>query len=178
MNDEDFRIASSEVLTCGNVIPSFGMGVPTPRLRTDPSEIRRKYANEGDFVVLFVGELSARKNQEFLIRECAALRERIPNIRLWLVGDGAEEKSLRTLAEELELGDRVVFLGRRSYPADFMRACDLYVSASTYEGLPFNIVEALGCGKTVLASRIKGHTDILEGGAGLTFGLDMPREFE
>jgi glycosyltransferase EpsD len=59
-----------------------------------------------------------------------------------------------------------------------MLACDLYVSASTSEGLPFNIVEALGCGKTVLASRIKGHTDILDGGAGLTFGLDMPREFE
>ncbi len=178
MNEEDFRIATANTLTCGNVIPSFGMGVPVPRFRTDPAEIRRKYANEGDFVVLFVGELSRRKNQEMLIRECAALRERIPALRLWLVGDGAEEKRLRTLCEELEVADRVVFLGRRSYPADFMRACDVYVSPSTSEGLPFNIVEALGCAKPVLASRIKGHTDILDGGAGLTFGLDMPREFE
>ena len=59
-----------------------------------------------------------------------------------------------------------------------MRDCDVYVSPSESEGLPFNIVEALGCGKTVLASRVKGHTDILEGGAGYLFNLSVPEEFE
>ena len=58
-----------------------------------------------------------------------------------------------------------------------MRDCDLYVSPSKIEGLPFNIVEALGCGKTVLASNIKGHADILDGGVGVLFDLEKPAEF-
>jgi glycosyltransferase EpsD len=153
------------------------MGVPMPREHAEEGAIRRKYANDGDFVILFVGELSARKNQEFLIRQMPAIKEKIPGIRLWLVGEGGEEKHLRALVEELELGDRVVFLGKRRHPGDYMRGCDVYVSPSESEGLPFNIVEALGCGKTVLASRVKGHTDILENGAGYLFNLSVPQEF-
>ena len=178
MNEEDFRIATAESLTCGKVIPTFGMGVPMPREHAEAGSVRRKYANDGDFVILFVGELSARKNQEFLIRQLPVIKNRIPGIRLWLVGEGGEEKHLRALTEELELADRVVFLGKRRHPGDYMRDCDVYVSPSESEGLPFNIVEALGCGKTVLASRVKGHTDILEGGAGYLFNLSVPEEFE
>ena len=44
-----------------------------------------------------------------------------------------------------------------------MRAADLYVSAAKIEGLPFNIVEALGCGCTTVASDVKGHNDVLHG---------------
>ena len=58
-----------------------------------------------------------------------------------------------------------------------MRDCDLYVSASKNEGLPFNIVEALGCKKTVLASRVKGHRDILEGGVGVLYKPDSAKDF-
>jgi glycosyltransferase EpsD len=55
-------------------------------------------------------------------------------------------------------------MGKRSNPCDYIRASDLYVSASEKEGLPFNILEALGCGKITLASDIKGHRDIIENG--------------
>ena len=55
-------------------------------------------------------------------------------------------------------------MGRKSNPCDYIYASDLYVSASQKEGLPFNVMEALGCGKTTLASDIKGHRDIIEDG--------------
>ena len=52
-------------------------------------------------------------------------------------------------------------MGKRADACDFMRAADLYVSAAHIEGLPFNIVEALGTGKFVVASDIKGHRDVI-----------------
>ena len=58
-----------------------------------------------------------------------------------------------------------------------MRDCDLYVSASHSEGLPFNIVEALGVGKTVLASNVKGHNDILADGVGVLFDTAIDGDF-
>ena len=177
MNDEDYRIATNNALTCGVVIPTFGMGVPTPRLTLDEGAMRRRFANPDDYIMLFVGELSARKNQEYLIKAMPSVIERVPNARLWLVGAGDEEKHLKALAESLELSDRVVFLGKRKNPADFMRDCDLYVSASQSEGLPFNIVEALGVGKTVLASAVKGHNDILADGVGVLFDPNIDGDY-
>ena len=55
-------------------------------------------------------------------------------------------------------------MGERAEACDFVRATDLCVSASRSEGMPFNVIEALGCGATVLASDIKGHNDLIENG--------------
>ena len=178
MNDEDTRIAENNALTCGAVVPTFGMGVPYPKFMLDEGSNRKKFSDEGDFVLLFVGELSGRKNQEFLIRSAAKLRDSIPELRLWLVGEGEDDKKLKTLAETLEISDRIVFFGRRKNPVDFMRDCDVYVSPSKSEGLPFNIVEALGCGKTVLATNVKGHSDILSDEIGILYELDSFEDFE
>ena len=61
---------------------------------------------------------------------------------------------------------------------DIMRATDLYVSASTIEGMPFNILEALGSGCTVLASDVKGHKDIIDDGVtGYLFKYGSIRDF-
>ena len=58
----------------------------------------------------------------------------------------------------------MIFTGQVSDPQNYVAAADLYVSASRIEGLPFNIVEAMGEERTVLASDIKGHVDIIRDG--------------
>ena len=55
-------------------------------------------------------------------------------------------------------------MGKQKNPCDYIRAADLYVSASEKEGLPFNIMESQGCGMVTLASNIKGHRDLIEDG--------------
>ena len=177
MNDEDLRIATKKGLARGAIIPTFGMGVPPTEYVLPAGEVRERYAKDGEFVMLFVGELSARKNQEFLITALSKIKKDIPEARLWLIGEGQEKASLMETARDYGVEDSVTFLGRRKNPTDYMRDCDLYVSASKSEGLPFNIVEALGCGKPVLASRVKGHTDILDGGVGVLFDPDNTKDF-
>lgn len=160
MNAEDRSIAERYRLTRGRIDTVDGFGVAVRESTTSPIEIHKEYA-DGRYALLFVGELSSRKNQEFLIKALPDLKLRIPNAVLWLVGDGAAREHLEQLALEIGVSDSVVFFGKRCDACDFMRACDLYVSAARIEGLPFNIVEALGCGSYVVATRIKGHTDVI-----------------
>ena len=169
MNNEDLRIAHTEALTRGPVIHTMGMGVSSPRFSASYGAIRKGSGSEGAFVLAFAGELSGRKNQSFLISALPGIIERVPNAILWLLGDGTERARLENEARLLGVSERVIFFGRRDNPHDYMRECDAYVSASKSEGLPFNIVEALGCERAVIATRVKGHTDILEGGAGFLF---------
>ena len=85
---------------------------------------------------------------------------------------------MKALAQELKISESVRFLGRRDNPCDFIRAADLYVSASKIEGLPFNIIEALGCGAKVLISDIKGHRDVVtDSVSGFLYPLKKPEIF-
>ena len=177
MNEEDLHIATHKKLATGPVIPTFGMGVPTPVYTTEPGTVRSQYSKESEFVLCYAAELSDRKNQRFLIAAMPEILLNIPEARLWLVGDGDITNELRDMAEDLGIANRIDFLGRRNNPKDFMRDCDLYVSPSMSEGLPFNVVEALSCGKTVLASRIKGHVDILADGIGILFRSNNQYDF-
>lgn len=160
MNEEDREIAERMRLCRGKISSVDGVGVAVRDIITPPEKLRAEYG-AGKYSLLFVGELSARKNQEFLISALPKIRERIPNAVLWLVGEGALREKLEKLAERLGCAEFVTFFGKRTDACDFMRACDLYVSAAKIEGLPFNIVEALGCGCYTVISDIKGHRDVV-----------------
>jgi len=178
MNREDERIARRHKLCRGRVIYSKGMGATVREAVREPEAVRRELMCQDKFVMTFVGELSARKNQEFLISAMMEVKERIPSAVLWLVGDGIAKDELTALAKRTDLSESVFFLGHRDDACDLMRASDLYVSASSIEGMPFNIIEAMGCGKTVLASRVKGHTDLIEDGvSGFLYKQGSTREF-
>ena len=164
MNDWDFEIAKKHNLAIEGAVNCRGMGAEVAQMQTPPEEIRKRHSCQDKFVLCFVGELSARKNQEFLICALNEIKEFIPNAVLWLVGDGLGREELERCAEKVDVSESVMFLGRREDACDYMRACDLYVSASTIEGMPFNLIEAMGCGKTVVASAVKGHTDLIEDG--------------
>lgn len=163
MNSEDTEIARKYRLTRGKIYETRGMGASVRPILTPPSVIRRELFGDS-FVMTFVGELSPRKNQIFLIRALPALIERIPTLRLCLVGEGAGRDAIVSEARRLGVYDRVLLLGEREDACDVIRASDLYVSAARSEGMPFNVIEALGVGKTVLASRIKGHSDLISDG--------------
>lgn len=164
MNEQDRRIATKHKLCLGEVLFCRGMGAYVKEQTVSPERIRHELGCDDKFVMAFVGELSSRKNQEFLIYALNEIKEYIPNAVLWLVGDGLGREHLTRLAGKVDVSESVFLLGKKENACDYMRACDLYVSASTIEGMPFNLIEAMGCGKTVLASKVKGHEDLIEDG--------------
>ncbi len=165
MNSQDFDIANKYKLCLGEVKMTAGMGArvaDAPSVETDL--ILKHNRGDGKYILCFVGELYKAKNQRMLICALPEIKMEIPNAVLWLVGEGVARDELVALTEELNISDAVYFMGRRENPCDYIRAADIYVSASEKEGLPFNIMEAMGCGKTVVASRVKGQEDLIEDG--------------
>ena len=151
MNSEDYKIATENSLCLGKVYFINGMGVRFDRI----SAIKREEHKE--FNLTFVGEISKRKNQGFLVD---AIKE-IENANLILVGDGGSREDIENQVKKNGLENRVSITGFTKDIGSYLAKTDIYVSASSIEGLPFNIIEAMYLGLPIVASNIKGHRDLL-----------------
>lgn len=170
MNEQDLQICKTYRLCRGEAFMTRGMGVSIdPVIPVREESLRREFAKEGDLVCLFVGELSHRKNQSFLIRAAKRLCDEKVPIRLLLAGEGADRAELEGLIAEDQLENTVFLLGNREPILPYLSIADLYVSASRSEGLPFNIMEAMSCGLPILASATKGQTDLLADTEGVLY---------
>lgn len=120
-----------------------------------------------DPVILGVGNLIQIKGHDLLIRAVGALVSEFPRVSLELIGDGPERGSLRALAQQLQILDRVHFLGRRSrrQVADAMRRCTVFALPSRYEGLGCVYLEAMSVGKPVVGCRGQGIAEIIRHGS-------------
>ena len=152
MNKEDYDIATENRLCQGAVTQIDGMGVAFKENVGEPISWDSYRKN-----LVFVGEISKRKNQIFLVKAMQYLKD----CTLTLVGDGDQRASIEEFVRYAGLEDRVRITGFTKEAYEYMAGCDLYVSASSIEGLPFNIMEAMYLGKPIVASDIKGHSDLL-----------------
>ena len=81
-----------------------------------------------------------------------------------LVGDGQERQTLEALAQELDIADRVLFVGNQQNPYPWMRHARLFVLSSRFEGMGIVLFESLACGTPVLSVDCPGGVrDILKG---------------
>lgn len=124
---------------------------------------RRLGLPEGAFVVGWVGRLSREKGADVLLRAVARTADRPPMLAS-LVGDGAQEESLRELASELGIADAVRFHGRVPDAAELYRAFDVFVLSSRTEGTPVSLFEAVEAGVPVVATRVGGVPDVAADG--------------
>lgn len=108
--------------------------------------------------VVGVGRLDPAKGFDRLVRAIPALLDRHPHARVWLVGDGPEAESLRALAVELKIIDRIRFAGMQRNPYVWMKHADLFVLPSRYEGLPNSLLEATALGCPTVALEHPGGT--------------------
>ena len=149
-----------------------GMGVDFSALdgmkTGKPQELPREMGlKSSDFVLICPAEFSRRKSQAVLLRAMTQLPERV---KLVLPGEGVQLERCRKLAAELGIAHRVIFPGYVPDPGRWYEMADCSVSASRSEGLPFHMMEALFCSLPVVASRVKGHEDLIrEGENGLLY---------
>ncbi len=110
-------------------------------------------------VVLCAGRLRPEKGQDVLLRAVPLLLERVPEVRVWLAGEGSHRGDYEKLARDLGVEDTVSFLGFRSDVPDLLAAADGVAVPSRSEGLGTAALEALAAGRPVVASDVGGLPD-------------------
>lgn len=124
----------------------------------DRTSIRAQLGLEGT-VWLTVGHLIELKGVNIVIEALA----RVPDITLLIAGDGPQQRKLRQLVRHLRLDARVRFLGAISHAklSDYYNAADAMVLASSREGMPNVLLEAMACGTPVLATAVGGTPELI-----------------
>jgi|GEM_PF-1729297 len=115
----------------------------------------------GRFVVLNIGQLEARKNQQYLVAVAAELRQLYPGCVTVLVGKGEDEAMLRALIARHGLENDVVLLGYHPQVAALLHTADVYVHTAARENCPYAVIEALAAGCPVLALAAGGSPELL-----------------
>jgi glycosyltransferase involved in cell wall biosynthesis len=136
-------------------------------------------AAAGGRIILSVGNLIPIKGHDVLIRAAAALGADFPSLSLEIIGRGPEQPHLQALAQQLQISDRVRFLGAQSRQqvADAMRRCTVFALPSRYEGLGCVYLEAMSAGKPVIGCRGQGIAEIVQHGSnGFLVGPDNEKE--
>lgn len=124
---------------------------------------------EGSIVLTCVGRLHDQKNHELLIDSL----QYVSNATLYLGGDGPLKEKLQKKVEELALNERVIFLGDldRTDVKKLLRASDVFVIPSKYEGLSNSLIEAMSYGLPIVFSNIPSFTSFLKNEDGSYSGL-------
>jgi glycosyltransferase involved in cell wall biosynthesis len=155
------------------LIPN-GVDLAEFELAVNPREIKAELGLPvGSLVIGMVGRLHQVKGADLLIRAAALIRERLPQFRVVLIGEGPEEQRLKRLAEERAVSDIVIFAGYRRDARRLMQGLDLLVAPSRQEAQSFALMEAMACGKPVVASNVGGIPGVLVDGV---TGLLVPTE--
>ena len=114
--------------------------------------------------ILHVGRFDVPKNHPGLLEAFRLLLETHPECRLRLLGDGDLRADMEKLAREKGIADFVEFCGMQSNVYPYLHDADVFTLPSIYEGNPMTIIEAMGTGLPIVASRVGGIPDMISDG--------------
>lgn len=113
-------------------------------------------------IIATIGPFKPQKNLGDFVKAAAKVCQSQNNVKFFIAGDGEGRPKLEKLISELNLRDKVILLGWRTDIADILYACDIFVMTSLWEGLPRTILEAMCCGKPVIANAVDGVKEIID----------------
>jgi glycosyltransferase involved in cell wall biosynthesis len=130
-----------------------------------PDALRRLLeVPEGAVIVGISARLDAMKGHTYLLDAAAEVRKRLPNAVFLVVGDGPLQGGLEKQAERLGLAGTVRFLGYRNDVNSLTWLYDIAALPSAAEGCPWGVLEAMACGKPVVASAIEPIAEVVVDG--------------
>jgi L-malate glycosyltransferase len=126
-----------------------------------------KAKNSEKFIITLGGtRVTSRKGIKYLIEAVRKLSSRYPQICVTIIGEGSEKESLESLAEKMEISDKINFLGRIEYKkiASYYQEASVFVLPSLNEGMSNAMLEALASGLPILATDTGGTKELVKDG--------------
>ena len=160
-------IAPSKVTVIPNAVDAQRFRADRPR---DP-QLEKRLGLNGARVVGFIGSFYRYEGLDLLIRALPRMLERMPSLRVLLVGGGYEEEALRRQAAAAGVAEQVVFAGRVPHEKvqDYYDLVDVFAyprhsTRLTELVTPLKPLEAMAHGRAVVASDVGGHRELVRDG--------------
>lgn len=162
---ESFRMVfpqfSSKLLTIGNILSETFI-----RNEADKMNVTDEMLDDGSIKLLSIGRFCDAKNFDNVPFICKAICAQGINVKWYLIGFGCDEQLIRQKILEAGMQEHVIILGKKENPYPYIKACDLYIQPSRYEGKCVSVVEAQILRKPVVI------TDYITSGSQLKDGYD------
>ena len=120
--------------------------------------------NTYDFDIIFVGRMSYPKNIQRLLAILRIACDKMPDIKIGVVGNGEEEEEVRALCTSLNLDNNVNFLGFQANPSKMLHDSKIMVMTSRWEGTPMVALEAIALGVPIVSTPTDGLKVLIRNG--------------
>ena len=129
----------------------------------DEAKVSFSYQREQDEILIGnVGRLVKQKGQKYLIDLAMKLKEKDLNFKILVAGEGKMETELANLVAKNKLQEQFKFVGFVNDIKGFMKAIDIFVLTSSWEGFGYVLVEAMACHVPVVAFEISSNPEIVD----------------
>ena len=154
-----FPSLKEKVVKVENILP-----VDLIRQQADMFQTDEEMPEDGHIRLLSIGRFCSAKNYDNVPDITARLVKKGLNVVWYLIGFGGDEGLIRRKIIEAKMEKHVVLLGKKSNPYPYIKACDLYIQPSRYEGKSVTVREAQMLGKPVVISKYPTSSSQLENG--------------
>ena len=164
-----FPSLSQRIVEIENILsPAF------VRKRAELQNVDKEIRQEGAITLLSVGRFSDAKNYDNVPYICKYLIDKAQqNIKWYIIGYGGDEPLIRQKIKEAGMEEHVILLGKRSNPYPYIKACDIYVQPSRYEGKSVTVREAqMLCKPVVVTNYPTAPSQIRSGIDGVIVPMD------
>lgn len=139
-----------------NSVPVVLNGIDLSKCR-----VKENYGIKGNFKIVHVGSFLEVKNHIGLIDAFEIFHSKYQDSELHLIGDGERRPLIEQMVKEKNLSEAVVFHGLQSNVHAFLHDMDVFTLPSLYEGIPMTLIEAMGTGLPIVATKVGGIPDML-----------------
>lgn len=172
-NSMDYIVSISDAITRSflSVYPSLKSKVhmienilPVTYINKQVNAFSYKYPTQDGINFLSVGRFSHQKNFDNVPEICSLIRKQGINVYWYLIGFGGDESLIHENIKKFQMEEYVVILGKKENPYPYIKACDLYVQPSRYEGKSIVVREAQFLNKPVIITRFPSSESQLKDG--------------
>lgn len=171
-NVKDFMIRSRRIPSKRITVIRNGIDIDKFRKSDDKTiEIRRRELEvpESARVVGTVTRLRKEKGVEYFIKAIPYILNEFSDVYFLIVGDGPLRTQMESLTRDLNISEKVKFLGFRKDIVELLSIFDINVIPSLTEGFPLSLVEAMAVGNVIVATKVGGMKEIAEDGKHVLF---------
>lgn len=144
-----------------NRISTINNGVDVEAIHNAVSDAKLMAVKEGRMAILMVAGFRDAKDQDAIVRALSLLDKN--KYEVWFAGIGERQEAVKELAIRLGVADRVRFLGLRNDIPNVLKAADIIVMSSHWEGLSLSNIEGMAAGKPFIASDVNGLREVTKG---------------